>query len=252
MLVSGTSYPYKQLLLPDTKTSTKSLWDTGTSPFFFLRKTGSCTAFFWGTGSLPILSAAQNGYHSRLCYKDHLSQFPDWDHQRSRPWDHISYVISAAGFMLGDLSGVSKIFVITGRTDMWKSFDGLMAIIRDTYELDPYANAVYLFCGRDSRKLKALHFDKDGFVLLQKRLDASGIPAAYGRSFHRSAQSNQRHRQKKRFLILCAKQRILNFLYPWQQAAARHLSTAFFFSFECDVDETQKNICFKTAGGYLS
>ena len=41
-----------------------------------------------------------------------------------------------------------------------------MAIIRDTYELDPYANAVYLFCGRDSRKLKALHFDKDGFVLL--------------------------------------------------------------------------------------
>ena len=72
--------------------------------------------------------------------------------------------------MLGDLSGVSKIFVITGRTDMRKSFDGLMAIIRDTYELDPYANAVYLFCGRDSRKLKALHFDKDGFVLLQKRL----------------------------------------------------------------------------------
>ena len=52
--------------------------------------------------------------------------------------------------MLGDLSGVSKIFVITGRTDMRKSFDGLMAIIRDTYELDPYANAVYLFCGRDS------------------------------------------------------------------------------------------------------
>lgn len=32
---------------------------------------------------------------------------------------------------LGDLSGVSKIFVITGRTDMRKSFDGLMAIIRD-------------------------------------------------------------------------------------------------------------------------
>ena len=47
--------------------------------------------------------------------------------------------------MLGDLSGVSKIYLITGRTDMRKSFDGLMAIIRDTYELDPYANAVYLF-----------------------------------------------------------------------------------------------------------
>lgn len=76
--------------------------------------------------------------------------------------------------MLGDLSGVSKIYLITGRTDMRKSFDGLMAIIRDTYQLDPYANAVYLFCGKDSRKLKALHFDKDGFVLLQKRLDGYG------------------------------------------------------------------------------
>lgn len=64
--------------------------------------------------------------------------------------------------MLGELSGVAKIFIITGRTDMRKSFDGLMAIIRDTYQLDPYANALYLFCGRDSRKLKALHYDKDG------------------------------------------------------------------------------------------
>lgn len=76
--------------------------------------------------------------------------------------------------MLGELSGVAKIFVITGRTDMRKSFDGLMTIIRDTYQLDPYANALYLFCGRDSRKIKALHYDKDGFVLYQKRLDGKG------------------------------------------------------------------------------
>ena len=62
--------------------------------------------------------------------------------------------------MLGDLSGVSKIYLVTGRTDMRKSFDGLMAIIRDKYELDPYANALYLFCVRDKRKIKALHFDK--------------------------------------------------------------------------------------------
>lgn len=76
--------------------------------------------------------------------------------------------------MLGDLSGVSKIYLITGRTDMRKSFDGLMALIRDSYGLDPYANALYLFCGRDRRKLKALHYDKVGFVLMQVRLDGSG------------------------------------------------------------------------------
>lgn len=57
--------------------------------------------------------------------------------------------------MLGNLSGMSKIFIITGRTDMRKSFDRPMAIIYDRYELAPYTNAVYLFCGKDCRKLKS-------------------------------------------------------------------------------------------------
>lgn len=69
---------------------------------------------------------------------------------------------------------MSKIFLICGRTDMRKSFDGLMSIIRDNYDLDPYANALYLFCGRDSSKMKALHYDKTGFVLMQVRLDGTG------------------------------------------------------------------------------
>lgn len=64
--------------------------------------------------------------------------------------------------MLGDISGVSKIYCVTGRTDMRKSIDGLMAVIRDTYQMDPYANVVYLFCGRRCNTLKALYFDRDG------------------------------------------------------------------------------------------
>ena len=73
--------------------------------------------------------------------------------------------------MLGELSGVAKIYLVTGYTDMRKSIDGLMGIIRDTYSLDPFSNALYLFCGRKCDRLKALHFDKDGFVLYYKRLD---------------------------------------------------------------------------------
>ena len=76
--------------------------------------------------------------------------------------------------MLGDISGASKIFIITGYTDMRQSFNGLIALVKDTYKLDPYSNAVFLFCGRDSRKLKALYYDKTGFVLLQKWLDGTG------------------------------------------------------------------------------
>ena len=62
--------------------------------------------------------------------------------------------------MLGDLSGVSKIYIVTGVVDMRKSIDGLMAIIRDSFEMDPYENAVYLFCGRKSDRIKAIHHER--------------------------------------------------------------------------------------------
>ena len=54
---------------------------------------------------------------------------------------------------------------------MRRSFDGLMSIIRDTHRMDPYADAVYLFCGRKKNTMKALCFDGTGFLLCTKRLD---------------------------------------------------------------------------------
>ena len=74
--------------------------------------------------------------------------------------------------MLGDISGARNIYIVTGYTDMRKSIDGLMSIIRDTYKLDPYSNSLYLFCGRRCDRIKALHFESDGFVMLYKRLDS--------------------------------------------------------------------------------
>ena len=74
--------------------------------------------------------------------------------------------------MLGDISGVSKIYLVTGYTDMRKSINGLMGIIRDTYKMDPYSNSLFLFCGRRLDRIKALHFERDGFVLLYKVLES--------------------------------------------------------------------------------
>ena len=73
--------------------------------------------------------------------------------------------------MLGDISGVARIYLVTGYTDMRKSINGLMGIIRDSYRMDPYSNSLYLFCGRRCDRIKALHFEKDGFVLLYKVLE---------------------------------------------------------------------------------
>ena len=48
----------------------------------------------------------------------------------------------------------------------------MTAIIRDDFKMDPYANALYLFCGSKADRLKALYFDQTGFVLLYKVLDS--------------------------------------------------------------------------------
>jgi len=55
---------------------------------------------------------------------------------------------------------------------MRRSISGLMSVIRDEYQMDPYANTLYLFCGRKSDRIKALYHDKTGFVLLYIRLDS--------------------------------------------------------------------------------
>ena len=70
--------------------------------------------------------------------------------------------------------GITGMWQVSGRSDITDFEEVVRLDTEYISNLDPYANAVYLFCGRDSRKLKALHFDKDGFVLLQKRLDGNG------------------------------------------------------------------------------
>lgn len=63
------------------------------------------------------------------------------------------------------------IYIICGRTDLRAGIDGLASIVKVKYSLDPYANAMYLFCGRRADRFKAIYWDANrGFVLLYVRL----------------------------------------------------------------------------------
>ena len=76
--------------------------------------------------------------------------------------------------MLGDITVADGIYVICGYTDMRKSIDGLCAVIKDQLNMNPSRpNAIYLFCGRRSDRIKVLLHEREGFVLLYKRLDAN-------------------------------------------------------------------------------
>ena len=76
--------------------------------------------------------------------------------------------------MLGDISGLDRIYIVCGYTDMRKSIDGLCAIVEHQLKLDPSASALFLFCGRRRDRIKALYHEPDGFVLIYKRLTVSG------------------------------------------------------------------------------
>ena len=73
--------------------------------------------------------------------------------------------------MLGDISAATDIYIITGRTDMRKSINGLCAIIIDQLKEEPNGHSIYLFCGRRCDRIKVLLREPDGYVLLYKRLD---------------------------------------------------------------------------------
>ena len=66
--------------------------------------------------------------------------------------------------MLGDLSRVEKIYLRTGYTDMRKQLDGLVDIIQYSFQLDPYSNSLFLFCGKRADRIKAVHYEGDGFA----------------------------------------------------------------------------------------
>ena len=74
--------------------------------------------------------------------------------------------------MLNDAHGFKKIYIATGYTDLRRGIDGLAAIIRFQFDLDPFdRNTLFLFCGRRSDRIKELLWEGDGFLLMYKRLN---------------------------------------------------------------------------------
>ncbi len=65
-----------------------------------------------------------------------------------------------------------RIFAYTEPTDMRKSFQGLLAVVQQVFGgEDPYAGTWFVFVNRRGTFLKALAWDRTGFVLFAKRLE---------------------------------------------------------------------------------
>lgn len=69
-----------------------------------------------------------------------------------------------------------RILVATAPVDMRKQVDGLCAICREVFGVDPLSGVVFVFTGRSRKMVRLLAYDNQGFWLCSKRLSAGRFP----------------------------------------------------------------------------
>ena len=60
--------------------------------------------------------------------------------------------------------------------DFRKAINGLSALVAEELELDPFSAHVFGFCNRRRDQVKLLYWERNGFVLWQKRLEKDRFP----------------------------------------------------------------------------
>ena len=74
--------------------------------------------------------------------------------------------------MLNDFKCECPVYLACGYTDLRRGIDGLAGMVQTRFHLNPFQNALFLFCGRRKDRIKGLYWEGDGFVLVYKRLES--------------------------------------------------------------------------------
>lgn len=70
-----------------------------------------------------------------------------------------------------NLSELVRIYVCLSPTDMRKSFDSLVALVREGLDYDPLSGHLFVFRSRRGDRIKLLWWDRDGLTLYYRRLE---------------------------------------------------------------------------------
>lgn len=76
--------------------------------------------------------------------------------------------------MLNDAVCFKAVYIVCGYTDLRSGIDSLAAVLEAQTGSNPYVpDTLYLFCGRRADRIKGLVWEKDGWLMLYKRLAGS-------------------------------------------------------------------------------
>lgn len=76
--------------------------------------------------------------------------------------------------MLNDATCFQAVYIVCGYTDLRFGMDRLAALVEAQTGKNPYIpDTLYLFCGRRTDRIKGLVWERDGWLLLYKRLSES-------------------------------------------------------------------------------
>ena len=74
----------------------------------------------------------------------------------------------------------ARVFVATARVDGRKGIDGLSVLVRSHFAEDPLCGTMYVFFSRRADRVRVLYFDRDGYVLITKRLERGTFRVPWG------------------------------------------------------------------------
>jgi transposase len=64
-----------------------------------------------------------------------------------------------------------EVLLFSEPADLRKSYDGLAALVREHLDRDVLDGGLFVFLNKRRNRIKLLFWDRDGFLILQKRLE---------------------------------------------------------------------------------
>jgi transposase len=75
-----------------------------------------------------------------------------------------------------------RIWLASQATDLRKSFDTLAELVRQQLQADPLSGQLFVFRNRRADRVKLWYWDEDGFVIIDKRLEAGTFRFPQGKA----------------------------------------------------------------------